>query len=276
MKTFLVILLLIIIGVGIWLYKTGYILTKAVPDNTTTTITDTLVVVKDSLINVTVFDSVPSGFYLGMLPCKNCDGIQRSIIFSDDGNFKMEDLSWGKGTQAKKTEGTWEKEKGKFLLYLKDKVISKFKLVKDSLINTENNGVRIPDSLSKQYVLFKKNTAPLNPAWKKRKSEGIDIIGNGSDPTWSVEIDNSKLILFSLATAAKPVIVPIEKPMITKDSTVYSITTEGGSRLKISISSKFCSDGVSDHLYEYKMTVWYKDQMYKGCAVILEAAGEDE
>lgn len=153
--------------------------------------------------------------------------------------------------------------------------MSRYKLVKDSLINIENNGTRIPDSLSTQYVLFKKNTAPVNPSWKKRKSEGIDIIGNGSDPSWSVEIDNEKLILFKLAANEKPVIVPIERPAITKDSTVYSIVTDGGAGLKISVYSTFCSDGLSDHLYEYKMIVWYKGQMYKGCAVILETAGQD-
>jgi uncharacterized membrane protein len=275
MKTFLVLLLLVIIGGGIWFYKSGYKLTKSEPD--TITINDTTVIVKDSIriINAAVFDTVVSGFYLGMLPCKTCEGIQRSIMFSDDGNFKMEDLSWGKGTQAKKTEGKWEKEKGKFLLYVNDKIVSRYKLVKDSLINIENSGVNIPDSLSKQYVLFKKNTAPLNPSWKKRKTEGIDIIGNGSEPTWSVEIDNAKLILFKLATSQKPVIVPIEIPVITRDSTVYSAVTDGGTDLKIAIYSKFCSDGVSDHLYEYKMTVWYKGQMYKGCAVILDTAGEN-
>ena len=273
MKTFLVLLLLIIIAAGFWFYKSGYKLTKSEPG--TITITDTTVIVKDSIINANTFDTIVSGFYLGMLPCKNCEGIQRSIMFSDDGNYKMEDLSWGKGTQAKKTEGRWEKEKGKFLLYLDDKVVSRYKLVKDSLINIENNGTRIADSLSNQYVLFKKNTAPLNPAWKKRKSEGIDITGNGSDPAWTVEIDNAKLILFKLAAADKPVIVPIEIPRITKDSTVYSAVTDGGTGLKISIFSKFCSDGVSDHLYEYKMTVLYKGELYKGCAVILEAAGQD-
>jgi uncharacterized membrane protein len=274
MKTFLILLLLIIIGVGTWYYLSGYQLSKPAPDKTTT-ITDTLVVVKDSIINANVFDTIPSGFYQGMLPCKTCEGLQRSVMFSDDGHFKMEELSWGKGTGAKKTEGTWEKEKGKFLLYLNNKVVSRYKLVKDSLINIENNGTRIPDSLSTQYVLFKKNTAPVNPSWKKRKSEGIDIIGNGSDPSWSVEIDNEKLVLFKLAANEKPVIVPIERPAITKDSTVYSIVTDGGAGLKISIYSTFCSDGLSDHLYEYKMIVWYKGQMYKGCAVILETAGQD-
>jgi uncharacterized membrane protein len=269
MKTFLFLLFVIILGVFAWYFISGNQSTQ--PVSVKKSITDTMVIFKDSIINANVFDSIPSGFYQGLLPCKNCEGIQRTILFSDDEHYKMEEVSVGIGTLPKKTEGGWEKDQGKFLLNLNDKVLSKYRLVKDSLINVENNGTRIPDSLSRQYVLFKKNTGPENPSWKKRKSEGIDIIGNGSDPFWSVEIDEEKLILFKLATSEKPVIVPIEKPVTTKDSVVYSIVTEAGAGLKISISSKFCSDGISDHIYEYKMTVWYKGQMYKGCAVFLNS-----
>jgi uncharacterized membrane protein len=271
MKTILFLLIVIILGVAAW-YLISRFQSKE-PSADTTTITDTMVIVKDSIINANVFDSIPSGFYQGMLPCKNCEGIQRTILFSNDEQFKMEELDWGKGTTANKTEGTWEKKNGKFMLSVNKKVISKYRLAKDSLINIENYGTRIPDSLSRQYVLFKKNTAPENRSWEKRKSEGIDIIGNGSDPFWSVEIDNEKFVLFKLTKSEKPVIIPIEKPVVTKDSTVYTLVTEAGATLKISISSTFCNDGISDHLYEYKMTVWYKGQMYKGCAVVLNPAG---
>ena len=92
----------------------------------------------------------------------------------------------------------------------------------------------------------------------------------------SVEIDNEKFILFKLTKSEKPVIIPIEKPVITKDSTVYTVVTEAGATLKISISSTFCNDGISDHLYEYKMTVWYKGQIYKGCAVVLNPAANNK
>ena len=232
-------------------------------------IKDTVTIVKDSIINAGHYDTTLVGFYQGMLPCKNCEGIQRTIFFTSEDHFKMEELELGKNIPAKRVEGTWEKEKGRYMLYLNDKVFSQYRLIKDSLINLENNGVRISDSLSRQYVLFKKNTAPENPAWKQKKAEGVDIIGIGSDPFWSVEIDNEKFILFKLAAAGKPIIVPIEKPSITKDSTVYSISTEGGNPLKISIAPAFCNDGIGDHLYEYRMNVWYKNQFYKGCAVKL-------
>jgi uncharacterized membrane protein len=273
MKTFLFIVILVILGAGAWYFFYRPQPAQLTPEKIV--ITDTMVIVKDSIINAMAFDTIPSGFYQGMLPCKNCEGIQRTVMFSDGGSFKMEELNLGKATLSKKTSGTWEKDNNRFLLYINDKVIAKYRLAKDSLINTENNGTRVPDSLSKQYALFKKNRTPENLSWKKRMSEGIDIIGTGSEPFWSLDIDNDKMILFKLATSEKPVIVPIEKPVVTKDSTLYTIVTEAGSLLKISISSTFCNDGISNHLYEYKMTVWYKDQTYKGCAVIPDDTGKD-
>ncbi|HEY4290317.1 MAG TPA: hypothetical protein VGN00_24625 [Puia sp.] len=77
------------------------------------------------------------------------------------------------------------------------------------------------------------------------------------------------MILFKVAGAGKPAIVPIEKPSVAKDSLVYSIVTEAGNPLKISVAPMFCNDGVGDHLYEYRINVWYKGQFYKGCAVKL-------
>ena len=179
MKTFSILLIVIIIGIFGWFFITTYAAGKS--SLNTTTITDTMLIVKDSIINAGAYESAPTGFYQGMLPCKNCEGIQRTIRFSGN-QFKMEELNWGKGTVAKKTEGTWEKVKDKFILSVNNKAMSEYRLVKDSLVNVENNGIRIPDSLSKHNVLFKKNTPAENLSWKKRKSEGIDIIGNGGDP----------------------------------------------------------------------------------------------
>lgn len=272
MKTFLVLLIVVIAGVSGWYYVTGSPPWHIASD--TPASTDTLVIVRDSIINAKNYDSIPTGFYQGMLPCKTCEGTQRTIMFSGS-EFKTEDIEWGKGTPTKKTEGTWEMVNGKILLSQNNRTISEYRLVKDSLIMVENIGNPLTDSLSRLHVLFKKNAAPENRSWKKRKSEGIDIVGNGSDPFWSIEIDNEKMILFKVTTSARPVIVPIEKPVITKDSTFYSIVTDAGAILKISIGSKFCNDGVSDHLYEYKMTVWYKGEVYKGCAVLLDPARTD-
>ncbi|MHA4842952.1 copper resistance protein NlpE N-terminal domain-containing protein [Flavitalea antarctica] len=267
MKTFLTLIILGLIGVSAWYFITQEKQPEVI--TVTTNNTDTVLIVKDSIINAGNYETVPLGFYQGMLPCRTCEGIQRTVMFTADQGFIMEELNWGKSTTAVKSQGTWSENNGVFILSQKGKIVSRYKLVKDSLINTEYNGAKIPDSLSKQYVLFKKNTSPQNASWQKRRSEGIDIVGNGTEPFWSIEIDKEKLILFRLAGADKPVIIPIEKPVITKDSTVYAVSTDAGVPLKISILSRFCNDGMSDHLYEYKMTVWYNNKVYKGCAVML-------
>jgi uncharacterized membrane protein len=56
---------------------------------------------------------------------------------------------------------------------------------------------------------------------------------------------------------------------------VFCQLPETGAALKISMGSRFCNDGISDHLYEYKMTVGYKGKMYKGCAVVLNGMSQD-
>ncbi len=272
MKTFLIVIALLVAAVIGWYIFNYYQSATPKPVVVNTKTTDTMVIVRDSIINARGYDSVPTGFYQGMLPCKNCEGVQRTILFGDNGHYKMEELNWGKGMPAKAVEGTWEKEKGRFKLYENEKLIAEYRLYKDSLINTESNGTPIPDSLSHQYVLFRKNTAPENASWKKRRSEGVEILGTGGDPYWSVEIDKDKFILFKAPTIQRPVIVPIEKPLPTRDSVVYAINTDGGQLLKVSIAPGFCTDGLSDHIYEYRMTVGYKGQTYKGCAVLLDKA----
>ncbi len=269
MKAFLIFFLVVVLGVVGWYLYAGY-QASSKPIIVHTKTTDTMVIVKDSIINAGSYDSTVSGFYQGMLPCKTCEGIQRTILFASDGHFKMEELNWGKGTPAKAVEGTWEKEKGRFKLFENEKPVAEYRLSKDSLINTESYGSHIPDSLSRQYVLFRKNIAPENVSWKKRRSEGVEIIGTGGEPFWSVEIDKDKYILFKWAGAPRPVIVPIEKPVTTKDSTVYAIPTDAGNILKVSIAPGFSGDGLSDHIYEYRMFVSYKGQTYKGGAVFLD------
>lgn len=268
MKAFLIIVALIAAGIAGWYILTYYV--WANPKQVMVTTKDTVTIVRDSVINANTYDSIPSGYYQGMLPCKTCEGIQQTILFTDDGHYKLEELAVGKGTPAKAIEGTWEKEKGQFKLFENEKLIAEYRLFKDSLINTESYGSRIPDSLSRQYVLFRKNTTPENASWKKRRSEGVEILGTGGDPYWTVEIDKEKYILFKSPTMAKAVIVPIEKPVTSRDSLVYNINDGGGNMLKVSIAPGFCTDGVSDHIYEYHMNVAYKGQAYKGCAVLLD------
>lgn len=238
------------------------------PSDSTTIIRDTLVLTRDSLVRVAVGDTSVIGFYQGMLPCKGCDGIQQTILFTMDSMYKLEEKNWGKNQVSKKQQGKWAKKENTIFMYLNDKVVARYKLKSDSLIITDQNGSYFSDSVSRQYVLFKRPTAGNNSTWMKKKQEGIDIAGVGNEPFWSLEIDNDKMVLFKVADWSKPVIVPIEKPVVTKDSIYYSIPAQG-TMLNITILPEFCNDGMSNFLYEYQIRVTYNGQLYKGCGIFL-------
>ncbi len=99
MKLFLFLLVVLIAGAIAWYYVYEYKPNQVAAIKTPAP-ADTVVIVKESIINARAFDTIPLGFYQGMLPCKTCEGIQRTILFSNDEHFKMEELNWGKGTQA--------------------------------------------------------------------------------------------------------------------------------------------------------------------------------
>ena len=248
---------------------------KAQPGTDTLTIksTDTVRLTKDSIINLPVSYAIPSGFYQGMLPCKGCEGIQQTILFESDNSFKMEEVNWGTRTPPRKQEGKWEKKADTILLYVNNKLTSKFRFHLDSLATLFRDGKMIDPSDMPHYLLLRKTSAGANTAWRQKGEQGIDFYGVGNEPFWNIEIDNEKMILFKLADWQKPVIVPIEKPKIYKDSTVYIIPDS--TRLRITIMNEFCSDGMSDFLYEQKIQVRYKGQLYKGCGMWLGAKPGD-
>jgi uncharacterized membrane protein len=230
---------------------------KTVFVNDTTHVQDTVIFIKDSIMTASFSDSLPDGAYQGMYPCKGCEGIQQTILFTADKKYRLEEVTWGKSSPPKKTEGIWEKQNGMVVLYQQGRSPLRFFLRKDSLFT---------DSL--QYALVKRELAILNPSWKQKQSEGVDFLGVGNEPFWSLEIDNEKRIVFKLADWKKAVIVPVQKPSVSKDSTVYNLLSEK-SVLRISVYPQFCSDGMSDFLYQFKVAVNFKGITYKGCGILL-------
>jgi uncharacterized membrane protein len=238
---------------------------KAVSVTDTTKINDTIIV-KDSLENSTVDDSLPLGAYQGIFPCKDCDGVQQTILFNTDKTFREEQMIWSKNETPKISEGNWQIKDGKIELIQNNKPVISFIKKRDTLLAVEINRILI--SNSSNYMLTKRNLAINNPVWEKKKLEGIDFAAIGNEPFWSLDIDFEKSISFKLADWKKPVITGIEKPISNKDSTIYKLKSDT-TVWTITIYSQFCNDGMSDYLYQYKVNVKYNGILYKGCGVML-------
>ncbi|MEP6948682.1 MAG: copper resistance protein NlpE N-terminal domain-containing protein [Ginsengibacter sp.] len=232
----------------------------------TTRVQDTVIFLKDSTIATTFADSLPTGAYQGMFPCKGCEGIQQTIIFNDDKSYKQEQLVWGKDAMPTTSEGIWQRKNGRIELSQNNKTAIILMKKKDTLFGVNINGVLVNDS--SKYILTKRKLAANNSVWNKKRSQGIDFTGLGNEPFWTLEIDNEKFILFKLAGWKKPVIVPVEKPVINKDSTLYNLKTDT-TKWTLTILPQFCNDGMSDYLYQYRVKVNYKGILYRGCGIML-------
>ena len=221
---------------------------------------------KDSATALMLADSLSSGAYQGMFPCKGCDGVQQTIIFNNDKSYKQEQIIWGGNAMPKRSEGTWQQKNQWVELFQEGKTALILIKRKDTLFGIDINGVAINDS--SKYMLTKRKLASANPIWNKKRTEGIDFAGLGNEPFWNLEIDNEKFILFKLADWKDPVIAPIQKPAVNKDSTFYKIEKDT-TKWTITIFPQFCSDGMSDYLYQYKVVINYKGTIYRGCGIML-------
>lgn len=228
----------------------------------TTHVQDTMLVIQDSSIITAFKDSIPLGAFQGT--DVNSPGSLISILFSQDHKYK-EQMKMPNG-QVLSTNGVWERRDGRILLTMNNVPVLKFSLRKDTLYTLQNNNKWYKDST--QLILKKRNLASESGKWKSQQAQGIDFIGNGTDPSWSLEIDSRKMILFKPADFPKPVIVAVENPVITKDSSYYSIPAEH-EKLNITIIPQFYGDGSTDLLYDNKVVVRYKGVIYKGGGITL-------
>ncbi|HSQ43924.1 MAG TPA: copper resistance protein NlpE N-terminal domain-containing protein [Ginsengibacter sp.] len=231
----------------------------------TTEIQDTIIV-KDSVLSSAIADSLPLGAYQGIFPCKDCDGIQQTILFNSDKTFREEQMIWSKNEAPKISEGNWQRKNNKIELTQNNKPVIDFDKRDDTLFAVNINGVVVNDS--SKYSLTKRNLADNNPVWNKKRSAGIDFVAMGNEPFWNLEVDYEKSILFKLADWKKPLIVRIEKSEIDKDSTVYKLKSDT-TKWRITILPQFCNDGMSDFLYQYKVIIKYNGILYKGCGLML-------
>jgi uncharacterized membrane protein len=201
----------------------------------------------------------PEGFYGVTLPCTNCKGIEHTVLFNRDLSYRLEEKVLGNGTPTK-TEGAWKPVQGDIWLYKDSSVVAKYTWKGDTLNYIDlKSGVHIP---------LRPLPAALNvEAWQNRKSEGIEVFGVGNEPFWNISIDEQKRIVFTMADWPKPASFKPSKPVVSADSTVYQ-TGNDSAKLRVVVYNQFCSDGMSDNVYNHKVKVVYSNEIYHGCGMM--------
>lgn len=219
---------------------------------------DSVPAIKDSSYT-TIQTRSPEGIYQATLPCSDCKGLQHTIAFYKDKTFRLEEEKWGGNNSLTKTTGNWNTTNNIISLYKDQLAIGQYKWKRDTLAYVQNN---------KEYSLKRLTSASENDVWKNKKKEGIEFFGVGNEPFWNIEIDK-KNIAFHLAEWEKPVRFKYSQPLISTDSITYN-TSNAAASVQLTIYNMFCSDGMSDFIYNNKVKLVYNGTIYEGCGIYLK------
>lgn len=205
-------------------------------------------------------DTTLAGIYQAVLPCIGCENRLHTIMLNADGTFRLEEEFIGKGLGPSVTRGTWLRNKNEVKLVMGNVALQTYFLQNDSLILAGPSGEK---NDATNYTV---NKMPSNKhtAWQDKWKSGVDFFGIGTEPFWSISIQNKKQVILKFAGREQPIIVEAPTPSDFSDSLVYEYKGKGN-QLRVTIYPRFCNDGMSDFLYEQSVHVMYNGLLLKGC-----------
>ena len=202
----------------------------------------------------------PKGIYQAELPCYNCKGIKHTVSFYTNLSYRIEEEKLENEKSLVATIGYWRPTGNTIWLYKDQIVKARYTWQGDTLMYIE-------PKTNEMIALKKLKSAAENDIWIKKKKEGAAFFGVGNEPFWNVEIHNNESVLFHLAEWQLPKnFIPTE-PQYFRDSIIYNATSDSA-QLKVTVYNSFCSDGMSDNIYDNAVKVEYKNKIYKGCGIL--------
>lgn len=232
-------------------------------DTTSTTKKDSAVVEKK--VDSAALKS--AGIYSGYIPCPDCPGISTFLLLNPDMTYRMEETYAGKNDSVVRLNGNWKYDNGKIIVYEGENARVSYMAHSDRLQQLGAEDKPISGNLGDKFMLSK-NTIANNPAWEEKKNAGLDFIGVGNEPFWNIEIYKNGSITMNSPNFKAPVKMPYTDPVVNNDKRQYHVEADGN-KLDISLVRQFCSDGMSDFIYEYKVQVTFNGKKYSGCGSLL-------
>lgn len=206
------------------------------------------------------------GYYTGVIPCNDCLNISRKILFLGDHQFHMKDEFNGRQAVPLEMKGRWQTTNDQLQLLVNNIVTKRFAVTNKGL--SELNMAGAPVALYPDTYLTRKIIGADNIAWMEKKAAGIDFFALGNEPFWLMEIDRDKQISFLQVDSSQPTVFPYVAAVEQDGQYIYNIQRDSA-LMQIVITPAFCSDGMSDNWYEYKVALTYKGTNFSGCGVKL-------
>ena len=184
------------------------------------------------------------------------DVIEHTVAFYNNNTFQLQEKYANDSVVTIK--GNWSPSNGYIWLY-KDQIVRARYVWNGDDLHYFNPLVK------KNFKMQHLQSAIQNQVWQNKKSQGILFFGIGNEPFWSVEVNNKDSVSFLLAEWTKPLTLKLNAVNNNNgDSVVYSGKSDT-SFIRLTIFPYFCSDGMSDFVYNNKVRVQYNNQVYSGC-----------
>jgi copper homeostasis protein (lipoprotein) len=122
------------------------------------------------------------GSYLGVLPCADCPGIQKTIYLYRDGGYRIRIQYMGKEVRATELSGKidWADDGNSITLTELNGLEQSYLVGENRLIQLDGNGSRITGALATRYILSKDRYAILEKYWKLTELNGKLVVTDTS------------------------------------------------------------------------------------------------
>ncbi|MCX2742609.1 copper resistance protein NlpE N-terminal domain-containing protein [Mangrovivirga sp. M17] len=144
------------------------------------------------------------GYYEGILPCADCDGVKTSITLKEDSTYIKKVVYLGKEGEGfeKKGEFEWFDDENKIILDSRGGTPDMYLLGKDKLIHLDNDGSRIEGELEDDYILNKVQMEAkfelTEPKWKLIELKGQKVNNiSGKEIFMAFEPDKARVYGFA-------------------------------------------------------------------------------
>jgi len=118
------------------------------------------------------------GTYVGVLPCADCQGIQKTIYLYQDGGYRVRIQYLGKGIHPVELTGKidWAADGNSIILTELNGQQQSYLVAEDRLMQLDGNGSKITGTLATRYILSKERYAILEKYWKLTELNGKLVV----------------------------------------------------------------------------------------------------
>lgn len=209
---------------------------------------------------------IPTGIFYRILPCADCKGIETFIELNANKTGILQENYLGIENAFSSTPIRWSISGTTVTLYENDKVKKQYSFSKNTLKQIGIGEKMAPGKKDDPYTFRRLKRVTEAAVWTAKKKTGVSFIAMGNEPSWALDIDLNKGMTFSTLESRSE--TPAVKPQVDKGSWLLRSETESV-QLNVKIESRFCTDGMSDRVYEYAVQATLNGKPYSGVGYLL-------